>query len=105
MGNYSDDADSVRVDFFKQSGKWYTTEAVKWTGSYHSRENNKPDGRIILIHEAFAKSLIDHLKDPQTGRIRLNEMTAVCLEPYYEHGYPMMMAVMRAIEIVKESLV
>lgn len=44
---YSNDNTMVRVDFFKPSGKWYTTEAVKWMGWGH--EN--------LIHEAFAKSL------------------------------------------------
>ena len=27
---YSEDDSMVRVDFFKTSGRWYTTEAVKW---------------------------------------------------------------------------
>ena len=31
---YSEDETMVRVDFFKPSGKWYTTEAVKWTGAW-----------------------------------------------------------------------
>lgn len=82
MGNYSDNADSVRVDFFKKSGKWYTTEAVKWTGKY---------GDGSLIHREFAKSLLDHLT--VDGKVRLNDMVAVCLEPYHQHSHPMMMDV------------
>ena len=70
---YSDDDSIVRVDFFKASGKWYETEAVKWTGSYDEG----------LIHDEFAKSLRDHLEDD-----RFKEMDAVCLEPYHAHGYP-----------------
>jgi len=29
MSHYSNDPAMVRVDFWKTSGKWYTTEAVK----------------------------------------------------------------------------
>jgi len=29
---FTEDETVVRVDFFKESGKWYVTEAVKWTG-------------------------------------------------------------------------
>lgn len=71
MTNYCADESMVRVDFFKSSGKWYTTEAVKWTGDYSSS-----------IHEAFGKSLRDHLGD------RLQEMDAVCLLPYHEFAHP-----------------
>jgi hypothetical protein len=73
---YSEDTSMVRVDFFKTSGKWYTTEAVKWTGKY--------DG--FIFHE-FAKSLRDHFKDnPQ----RLSDMDAICLHPYHQHAHPIM---------------
>jgi hypothetical protein len=71
---YSDDESMVRVDFFKPSGKWYCTEAVRWTGGWAGKEQ--------LIHEAFAKSLNKHLGD------RLKEMDAVCLEPYHEFSHP-----------------
>jgi hypothetical protein len=84
MGNYSDDANSVRVDFFKKSGKWYTTEAVKWTGGYKG-EN--------LIHRAFAQSLKDHLADDKRVFTRLDDMIAVCLDPYHENEHPLMMDV------------
>lgn len=76
MSNYSDDPAMVRVDFFKPGGKWYCTEAVKWTGGYVE---------AIPIHTAFALSLRDHLGGP-----RLSEMTAVCLEPYHANTHPVM---------------
>lgn len=72
--NYSDDPRMVRVDFFKPSGKWYTTEAVLWTGRYLGG----------LIHEQFAKSLNDHFGEEQ----RLREMDAICLEPYHINAHP-----------------
>jgi hypothetical protein len=71
---YSDDPAMVRVDFFKPSGKWYETEAVKWTGEWK--------GSVQPIHEAFAQSLHEHLGD------RLSDMDAVCLNPYHEHKHP-----------------
>jgi hypothetical protein len=70
---YSAEEDMVRVDFFKTSGKWYTTEAVKWTGGYSNQD----------IHEAFKKSLRSHLKN------RLSDMDAVCLHPYHEYEHPL----------------
>ena len=69
---YTEDESMVRVDFFRPSGKWYTTEGVKWTGGY----------RDCCIFSAFRQSLRDHLGD------RLCDMDAVCLEPYHEHSYP-----------------
>jgi len=74
---YSEEDDIVRVDFFKESGKWYTTEAVKWTGEY--------EGQRQSIHNAFRKSLIDHFKE---NPLRLSEMDAICLQPYHEHAHP-----------------
>lgn len=72
---YTEDDSYVRVDFFKPSGKWYTTEGVKWTGSYDHG----------LIHDELAKSLRDHFADDP---LMLSEMDAVCLEPYHEHSHP-----------------
>lgn len=73
---YSENDSMVRVDFFKPSGKWYETEAVKWTGEWKSS---------TLIHDAFAQSLRDHFKDRPN---RLSEMDAICLEPYHENSHP-----------------
>ena len=73
---YCDDARMVRVDFFKPaSGKWYCTEAVKWTGAYEG----------VLIHDAFKKSLDDHFE--RRGGT-LGGMVAICLEPYHQNAHP-----------------
>jgi hypothetical protein len=90
MGNYSNDAASVRVDFFKESGKWYTTEAVKWKTYFAP----------MLVEDAFAEVLVDHLRDPETNEVRLLGMTAVCVEPYHENARPQMMTVERAVAVV-----
>jgi hypothetical protein len=76
---YSESPEMVRVDFFKSSGKYYTTEAVKWTGQW--KGNLEKGGQ--MIHEAFAESLRDHLGT------RLREMDAVCLHPYHEYEHPL----------------
>jgi hypothetical protein len=70
---YTTDSAMVRVDFFKPTGKWYCTEAVKWTGEYAGKS---------LIHDEFAKSLRDYLGS------RLKGMDAICLHPYHEHAHP-----------------
>lgn len=75
---YSDNPDMVRVDFFKKSGKWYTTEAVKWIG-YDT----------AIIHDAFKESLREHFN----GSKRLNDMFAICLEPYHKNAFPLMIEV------------
>lgn len=82
MSHYSDDPAMVRVDFFKPSGKWYTTEAVKWTGAYRMEDEGGE-----LLHDAFKHSLIDHFEN--TPR-RLSEMDAICLEPYHQLSHPIM---------------
>lgn len=65
----------VRVDFFKESGKWYTTEAIDMLPFYHDLDG-------------FRKAVYKHLED---GRLR--GMWAVCLEPYLEHKFPRMLKV------------
>ena len=75
---YSEDPRMVRVDFFKPSGKWYTTKDVKWTGSWEKS----------LVEEEFAVSLLAHLKTEASEELRLRDMVAVCLEPYHTHEYP-----------------
>lgn len=87
--HYSDDPSMVRVDFFKQSGKWYTTEAVKWTGKYQP-DSDDPHCDGWDIHKQLAKSLRDHfVKSPD----RLSEMDAICLEPYHEYSHPIQLKV------------
>ena len=62
----------VRVDFFRPSGKWYTTEAICMVDGYND----------LPIHVAFKQALQRTLKG------RLNEMDAICLEPYHQHEHP-----------------
>ena len=83
---YINDESMIRVDFFKSSGKWYTTEAVKWTGKYRIEDGkNSAQCDGWDIHAQFAKSLCDHFKDNPK---RLSDMDAICIEPYHEYAYP-----------------
>jgi len=86
MSHYSEDEDSVRVDFFREGGKWYTTEAVKWTGPYTGTVGSV----IVLIHDAFAISLGNYFsrEEHSSERWRLEDMVAVCLEPHHEQRAP-----------------
>lgn len=72
---YTTDPAMVRVDFFKPSGKWYCTEAIKWTGHWKATEQS--------THDAFKKSLRNNLGD------RLKDMDAVCIHPYHEWEFPL----------------
>ncbi len=78
MSNYSNNPESCRVDFFKQSGKWYTTEAVLFNGPWKASTDN-------LIDDVFKKALRNHFKN---NTDRLSDMDAICLEPYHEHSHP-----------------
>ena len=80
MSHYTDDSSSVRVDFFKPSGKWYTTEAVVWTGEWKGE---------TLIHDEFKKVLQDHFAEDRPDR--LSDMMAICLEPYHQNEHPIML--------------
>lgn len=73
--NYSNNPKMVRVDFFKESGKWYTTEEMEWL--YYNGENQ--------IHDAFLWSLIQAFNGRYAG------MTAVCLHPYHANAHPLML--------------
>lgn len=69
----------VRVDFFKRSGKWYTTEEMEWSSL-------NPN-----IQLGFAESLYNHLK--RDLGTRLDDMIAICLEPAHINAFPLMMPV------------
>ena len=81
MSNYSENPESCRVDFFKESGKWYTTEAVLFEGPWKGSSDN-------LIYDAFKEALRKHFKDQPN---RLKGMIAICLNPYHEHSHPLML--------------
>lgn len=92
---YCDDPSMVRVDFFKDSGKWYTTEAIKWLfygnesfikmNTAHVLNYNRleaVEAIYLSIHDIFALSLYNALGD------RLSEMQAICLQPYHVDEHP-----------------
>jgi len=72
MSHYSGRPNMCRVDFWKESGKWYCTEAVDFQDFY----------REDLTTDAVIKALNKHLNG------RLKGMTATCLEPYHHSSYP-----------------
>lgn len=67
--------DFVRVDFFKESGKWYETESIEWK-SYDAVDKT--------LNELFREYLVDQIGDRYSG------MFAVCLKPYHQHSFPLM---------------
>lgn len=72
MTNYCKDPAVVRVDIFKPSGKWHTTEEVMFL---------RYRGDIL---SAFTESLHKAVGSRYSG------MVAVCLEPYHENAHPLM---------------
>lgn len=69
----------VRVDFFRDTGKWYATNEMVWD-RYHSTVN----GGFEYLQETFCRCLRQHFGEYYKG------MTAVCLEPHHEHSHPVM---------------
>lgn len=76
MSNYSNDCSSVRVDIFRESGKWYETVAI--TKAKYSN---------CSIHDSVKAALKEVIGTGFKG------MTAVCLEPYHEHSHPIMFVI------------
>lgn len=72
MTNYSENSGMVRVDFFKESGKWYMTEAVDMSDFWDYG---------IIPHDAVEAAL------EAKGR-NLKHFTRVVLEPYHKSAYP-----------------
>ena len=72
MSNYSENPESVRVDFFKPSGKWCKTEAINWVGWSGD------------IHDEFKESL------KASGNVTGN-LIAICLHPHNKNEHPLML--------------
>jgi hypothetical protein len=77
---YTEDSSYVRVDIFKESGKFYTTISLKWD-RFNAKDKN---GKFENIHDTFRRCL-----EKETGSWK--GMWAVCLEPYHENSHPLMM--------------
>lgn len=52
------------------------------------------------VHEALAVALYRHLVQPDK-KLRQAELTAVCIDPYHKYGYPLMMKVQDAADLMK----
>lgn len=76
---YTIKSNMVRVDFFKEGGKWYTTEEMEW-----DRYFSEDAYGIELIYDTFKRCLDQSFPD------RYKNMIAVCLEPYHELSHPLM---------------
>ena len=77
MRNYSDKESSVRVDFFKPTGKWGYTEAVDMKDVYDAED----------MKSAVKAAVIKHLNGRLKGTI------AVVLDPYHPYSHPVMFEV------------
>ena len=73
--NFSNNPAMVRVDFFRESGKWVATEQMEF----------RHYGGNMLIHDAFLRSLISQFNGRYAG------LTAVCLDPYHESAHTIML--------------
>lgn len=75
---YIESESHVRVDIFKDSGKWYTTISIDMNKVY-----NEP-----FIHDALKKCLEDTNWKPAENKDFSNGWFAVCLEPYHINSFP-----------------
>ena len=72
----------VRVDFFEPSGKWHATKEMYWDGFYSVVYDKNEAAE--LMHATFSRCLEKSCGDC------FRDMIAVCLEPYQERTYPIM---------------
>jgi len=90
MTNYDERDSMVRIDRFKESGKWYDTYAVDMNDHYLSRDI---DGNYNLIHDALRKSIAqDERFGPDWVKGWLDQGGfIVCLEPYHDMAHPIVL--------------
>ncbi len=74
MSNYIDNPNSCRVDIWKTSGKWYTTETIIFFDSDYGG----------CIHKAFKNALENH----EHIKNHYSDMRITCLEPYHQYSHP-----------------
>lgn len=87
--NYSENPGMVRIDRFKDTGKWYDTYAINMSGYWHVIIDNKWN----RIHNALKSAIAD---DERFGPYWVDKWLAqggfiVCLEPYHEHSHPIIL--------------
>ena len=86
--HYSENPGNVRIDIFKEHGKWYTTEVIKMNNYYEQ-----------LTVKAVISACLDKFYDPKTKKLLFKDMWVVCLEPYCKYEFPVMFKL--SMELVK----
>lgn len=81
MTHYSNDPAMVRVDIFKDTGKWYETLNIRWV-----------DYNALSIKDAFRISLLKHFETEEHPQ-RFNGMWAICLHPHHRFAHPLMVEI------------
>ena len=84
---YSANDKWVRVDIFKESGKWYTTIQLFWDKYNDKNEEIMASKLGESIHDIFRRCLQEQLHNRYKG------MMAVCLEPWHEYSHPLMIRI------------
>lgn len=79
MTHYSDNPASVRVDFYKPSGKWYMTEELMMGLGYEGP-----------IFDALEAALVRTFGEKRAERLR-KQFIIVVQEPYHANAYPLML--------------
>ncbi len=74
---YTTDSNKVRIDVWKESGKWYTTAQLDWDN--YGNSWTKGDE---LIHETFKRCLAEQFKGV------FKNMRVTCLEPNHVNSHP-----------------
>lgn len=72
--NYSNNPGSVRVDYFKPSGKWYETLEVDMTNFYQE--------------PVFCREAVKQATMKRYPNFRFDSWIVVCLEPYHQYAHP-----------------
>jgi hypothetical protein len=90
--HYSDNEGSVRVDFFKESGKWGYTEALDMNAWYDKGypPNGSHSQELPHCVEAVRRALRERLISDNGADHRMGGLIYVVLEPYHLHAHPVM---------------
>ena len=79
---YTTNSSHVRVDRFKESGKWYDTLEI-------NMENHYDD---LNIYKALRDSINETMQFENYVQRWLSQGGSfVCLEPYHQHSHPVML--------------
>ena len=85
---YTSNESRVRIDIFRKSGKWYTSGSVDMDGFYNGHH---PDEAVMLAcQKEFDMSDAGEWPLSTSPQDAIKEYYFVCLEPYCEHSFPVM---------------